>query len=124
MKVNKLDQFTILMIVDFTLATLSAAMHTSITTHPPSSVTINRRRNLTSSSITSPPRLESAPKGGVETTGALVYLQRYGYMQQPSGAETNNLVSEDSFSEAVAEFQRFAGLAQTGNLDYIIQRLD
>lgn len=48
-------------------------------------------------------------------TSALIYLQKYGYMSAPAnGAETNNLVSEDSFSSAIAEFQRFAGIPQTG----------
>lgn len=48
---------------------------------------------------------------------ALVYLQRYGYMGAPnSHSEANNLISEDSFSSAVKEFQKFAGISETGEL--------
>jgi matrix metalloproteinase-14 (membrane-inserted) len=55
---------------------------------------------------------------GAHDTNPLAYLQRYGYMQAPAGAETsNNLISEESFSSAVAEFQRFAGLPETGQVD-------
>lgn len=38
-------------------------------------------------------------------------------MQQTrSNAETNNLISEESFSEAILSFQKFAGLPETGEL--------
>lgn len=53
-------------------------------------------------------------------TNALAYLQRFGYMQAPGGggAETSsNLISEESFSSAIVEFQRFAGLPETGQVD-------
>lgn len=43
-----------------------------------------------------------------------LYLQRYGYMQAHTNAEANNLISEESFSEAVSSFQRFAGIPETG----------
>lgn len=46
---------------------------------------------------------------------ALSYLQRYGYMNETSG--NANLISEDSFSEAVMNFQRFAGIPETGIVD-------
>ena len=48
-------------------------------------------------------------------TSALSYLQRYGYMSSPTNSETNNnLVSEESYSDAIVEFQKFTGLAPTG----------
>ena len=49
-------------------------------------------------------------------SSALNYLQRYGYMSPlPAGQETSNqLISEESFSEAISDFQRFAGIRPTG----------
>lgn len=48
---------------------------------------------------------------------ALAYLQRYGYM---NGTVANaNLISEDSFQEAVMSFQRFAGIPETGQVDNV-----
>ncbi|XP_054159824.1 stromelysin-3-like [Oppia nitens] len=44
----------------------------------------------------------------------MLYLQRFGYMNESVAA---NLVSEKTYSDAVLEFQRFAGLNQTGLLD-------
>lgn len=51
---------------------------------------------------------------------ALAYLQRYGYM---NGTLANaNLISEDSFHEAVTSFQRFAGIPETGSVDSLTVR--
>ena len=53
-----------------------------------------------------------------EEMSALVYLQRYGYMSAPnSNSGANSLISEDSFSSAVREFQKFAGISETGKLE-------
>lgn len=55
---------------------------------------------------------------GTIETNALNYLQRYGYMSPPSSSAqqetSNNLISEDSYSSAILDFQRFAGLEATG----------
>lgn len=62
-------------------------------------------------------RLLAATGQASEQTSALAYLQKYGYMQAPAnGAQaTHNLVvTEESFSSAVADFQRFVGLPETG----------
>lgn len=50
-------------------------------------------------------------------TNALIYLQKYGYMRAHSNVEANNLISEDSFLNAISSFQRFAGLPETGLVD-------
>lgn len=46
---------------------------------------------------------------------AIAYLQRYGYMNGTLG--NANLISEDSFQEAIMSFQRFAGIPETGSVD-------
>lgn len=46
----------------------------------------------------------------------MAYLQRYGYMNG-TGNSSSNLMSEDSFLEAIVSFQRFAGIPETGSLD-------
>ena len=38
-------------------------------------------------------------------------MQRFGYMNETSAA---SLISEKAFSEAIMEFQRFAGMNETG----------
>lgn len=43
-----------------------------------------------------------------------MYLQKYGYMNAHTNLGANNLISEESFSNAVASFQRFAGIPVTG----------
>lgn len=48
---------------------------------------------------------------------ALAYLQKYGYMNGTLG--NANLISEDSFHEAVTSFQRFAGIPETGSVDLL-----
>lgn len=52
-------------------------------------------------------------------TNALAYLQKYGYMMSLTDhnnptKNSNNLISEESFSQAITSFQRFAGLPETG----------
>merc|ERR1719283_527868 len=63
--------------------------------------------------------------GGKEETDALLYLSKYGYIQQKNG--TGALVSEDKIKEyvksAVKDFQAFAGLNQTGELDPVTVEL-
>ncbi|KAI2810198.1 calcium ion binding [Blomia tropicalis] len=46
----------------------------------------------------------------------LHYLQRFGYMNESTDA-AQNLISENTYLFALAEFQRFAGLNETGLLD-------
>lgn len=51
---------------------------------------------------------------------AMAYLQRYGYM---NGTQSNaNLISEDSFHDAIVNFQRFAGIPETGVVDNLTVR--
>jgi len=56
---------------------------------------------------------------GNEGTKALLYLSKYGYIEADNG--TQALVTEDTIKEyvksAVKDFQAFAGLNQTGELD-------
>lgn len=41
------------------------------------------------------------------------YLQRFGYMNESTDA-AQNLISENTYSHALMDFQRFAGLNETG----------
>lgn len=43
------------------------------------------------------------------------YLQKFGYMNETTDT-AQNLISENIYSHAVMEFQRFAGLNETGRL--------
>lgn len=52
-----------------------------------------------------------------DEVNALLYLQKYGYMNALTNSEANNLISEDSFSDAVKSFQKFAGINETGTID-------
>merc|ERR1711892_1010742 len=58
-------------------------------------------------------------RSGKEETQALLHLSKYGYIQPANG--TQALVTEDRIKEyvtsAVKDFQAFAGLNQTGELD-------
>lgn len=54
-----------------------------------------------------------APSGG---SGALLYLSQYGYLG-PVKANSSQLLDESSFRKAVEDFQTFAGLEVTGELD-------
>ena len=58
-------------------------------------------------------------------TAALLYLSKYGYIAPSNG--TQALVSEDKIAEyvagAVKDFQAFAGLNQTGELDPVTVEL-
>ena len=42
-----------------------------------------------------------------------MYLQKYGYMNE-SSSNSASLISEEAVSLAIKDFQRFAGLAETG----------
>ena len=47
-----------------------------------------------------------------------MYLMKYGYMDAPrKDAKSSPLLSRDGLSDYVMEFQAFAGLPQTGELD-------
>jgi len=47
-----------------------------------------------------------------------MYLMKYGYMDNPmSSAKTANLLSRDGLRDYIMEFQSFAGLNMTGELD-------
>jgi len=69
---------------------------------------------LTETTVSKP-----ASSGNPEAS-ALLYLQRYGYMGQESSSSnhqrgaSSNLITEESFSNAIIDFQRFAGLPTTG----------
>merc|ERR1711892_622960 len=64
-------------------------------------------------------------RSGKEETQALLYLSKYGYIQPANG--TQALVTEDRIKEhvtsAVKDFQAFAGLNQTGELDPVTVEL-
>lgn len=47
---------------------------------------------------------------------AMMYLQKYGYMNE-SSSNSASLISQEAVSSAIKDFQRFAGLAETGELD-------
>ena len=63
--------------------------------------------------------------GENEGTHALLYLSKYGYIEPDNG--TQALVTEDTIKEyvksAVKDFQAFAGLNQTGELDSVTVEL-
>jgi len=51
-------------------------------------------------------------------TGAMMYLMKYGYMDTPHpNSKTANLLSQDGLKDYIMEFQAFAGLPRTGQLD-------
>ena len=56
----------------------------------------------------------SVNKDGGERAFAADYLHRYGYLTKSSGSQTSSLQSID---KAVWEFQAFAGIRQTGELN-------
>ena len=63
--------------------------------------------------------------GGKEETSALLYLSKYGYIHKDDGNKA--LVTEDNFKDyiksAVKDFQAFAGLETTGELDPVTVEL-
>ena len=54
-----------------------------------------------------------------------MYLMRYGYMDQMSSGsgQTANLLSPDALKDSILEFQRFAGLEETGEMDAETERM-
>ena len=47
-----------------------------------------------------------------------MYLMKYGYMDIPRGEQRSaNLLSPDGLKDYIKEFQAFAGLPRTGDLD-------
>ena len=47
-----------------------------------------------------------------------MYLMKYGYMDVPRGVQKSApLMSQDGLRDYIKEFQSFAGLPQTGDLD-------
>ena len=63
--------------------------------------------------------------GGNEETSALLYLSKYGYIPKNDGLSLS--VTEDNFKDyikpAVKDFQAFAGLETTGELDPVTVEL-
>ncbi|XP_033320869.2 matrix metalloproteinase-14 isoform X1 [Megalopta genalis] len=57
---------------------------------------------------------EEAPQ--ISQTAAMNYLSQFGYLQ-PINPTSGGIISKDSLSRAVAEFQAFAGLNITGDFD-------
>ncbi|XP_042226891.1 matrix metalloproteinase-16-like [Homarus americanus] len=52
------------------------------------------------------------------TTSALLYLTRFGYMDpKVTNPESGSLISGETVRDSIMEFQAFAGLDQTGELD-------
>ncbi|XP_023337348.1 stromelysin-3 isoform X2 [Eurytemora carolleeae] len=57
-------------------------------------------------------------EGHQDLMGAMMYLMKYGYMRAPSPqAKSANLLSQDGLKSYIMEFQSFAGLPLTGELD-------
>ncbi|CAB4059170.1 MMP14 [Lepeophtheirus salmonis] len=50
-------------------------------------------------------------------TGAMMYLMKYGYMDNMSNSKSAPLLSPDFLKDHIMDFQGFAGLNQTGELD-------
>lgn len=46
-----------------------------------------------------------------------MYLQKYGYMNE-SSSNSASLISEEAVSIAIKDFQRFAGLEESGKLNW------
>jgi len=65
--------------------------------------------------------LTGVPTNRVETgelTGAMMYLMKYGYMDTPTHqTKSANLLSTDGLKDYITEFQLFAGLPPSGELD-------
>ena len=60
------------------------------------------------------PLKDASPEG--DEHYAYSYLVKYGYMSEESSLESSKL---QSLSQAVADFQSFAGLNMTGDLDKV-----
>ena len=48
---------------------------------------------------------------------AALYLQKFGYLEESIGYRTGAILGTDAITSAIKDFQRFAGLNQTGELD-------
>lgn len=48
---------------------------------------------------------------------ALLYLQKFGYLEESTSFRSGAILATDSLTDALKDFQRFAGLNQTGELD-------
>lgn len=48
---------------------------------------------------------------------AIGYLQKFGFMNESSSGASANLISSESYSEAIVEFQQFAQINESGILD-------
>lgn len=44
-----------------------------------------------------------------------MYLKKFGYLEDSAGQETSALRAQEVVSNAIKDFQRFAGLNETGN---------
>ena len=61
----------------------------------------------------------------VDDTRALIYLMKYGYVESDKGnsALVNKETLKSIVSTAVMDFQAFAGLDQTGEIDQVTKEL-
>ncbi|XP_016905170.1 matrix metalloproteinase-14 isoform X3 [Apis cerana] len=61
-------------------------------------------------------RAEEEEKVGISQTAAMNYLSQFGYLQ-PMNPTSGGIISEETLSKAISEFQAFAGLNITGDID-------
>lgn len=61
-------------------------------------------------------RAEEEEKTGISQTAAMNYLSQFGYLQ-PMNPTSGGIISEETLSKAISEFQAFAGLNITGDID-------
>eukprot|EP00094_Tigriopus_californicus_P012504 TCALIF_12089-PA protein Name:"Similar to Mmp14 Matrix metalloproteinase-14 (Rattus norvegicus)" AED:0.09 eAED:0.09 QI:65/1/0.8/1/1/1/5/0/473 len=54
---------------------------------------------------------------------AMMYLMKYGYMDETGSSKSAALIHPDAIKESIMEFQRFAGLNETGVMDPQTSRL-
>merc|ERR1719433_1124434 len=69
--------------------------------------------------------LETGVKAGTEETNALLYLSKYGYISNNDGkaSQVKEENIKDFIKSAVKDFQAFAGLNETGELDPVTVEL-
>lgn len=108
-----------LVIASQALLTLTSCHDTSSSTTRSSNTRADEPHKLTSVEL-----LTTTASAGrdvtdqANVTDAMLYLQRYGYLTANATGGLNQLIAEDSFTSAVINFQRFAGVASpSGELD-------
>ena len=69
--------------------------------------------------------LGTGVRGGTEETNALLYLSKYGYISNNDGkaSQVKEENVKDFIKSAVKDFQAFAGLNETGELDPVTVEL-